>query len=135
MRMAVDDVLDRNVEALRELRFQPRGHLRIDWLDEHNPVPRDHEHRHVVVHARVGGGAGPLANLLALVLRLLIAGPRLCRGDAGECDRAGTREEANHQFAHSVNYNVVKSLPDTTPSYHPYRPSRHTASAWRSPRG
>ena len=79
--MTVDDVLHRHLESRRELTLQPRGELGADRFDKDDPIRRDHEHREVVVHPRVVHVARQLADLLALVLRLLIdrAWLRECR--------------------------------------------------------
>ena len=61
-----------NVKPPVQFPFQPRGHLRADRLDQDDAFGRDHERGHVVVHAREVHIAGELADLLALVLRLLV---------------------------------------------------------------
>ena len=64
--MAVDDVLHGHLESRRELSLQPGRELGADRLDKDDAVGCDHEHREVVVHARVVDVAGELADLLPL---------------------------------------------------------------------
>ena len=78
--MAVDHVLHRHLEPSRQLALEPRREFSSDWLNEHDAVRRHHEHREIVVHARVIDVARELADLLSLVLRLLVDRARLRDG-------------------------------------------------------
>ena len=78
--MAVDHVLHGHLETVRQLALEPRRELSADRLDQHDAVGRHHEHREVVVHARVVDVTRELPDLLSLVLRLLVDRARLCAG-------------------------------------------------------
>ena len=65
MRVAIDDVLDGDVETLVQLGFEPGGHFDADGLDQDDAVGRDHERRNIIVHSRVVDILGQFADFLA----------------------------------------------------------------------